>query len=100
MELCASAHFLAGAWIAKCWMEYVRASWIDTNDFSLLVVEAYADRDEFLPEGVHLDWLSLFEWRHRCLVVTHSLGHSRLPQSWSVVTLLISALSWEPGPGC
>lgn len=42
--------------------------------FSLLVNDANADNDGYLPSTVYLDWLSSFEWRHSGLIVTHSFG--------------------------
>lgn len=54
MKLYPFAHFLHDAWLSKCWMDYDLAPWFDANDFSLPVVEAYADPDGYLLQSVHI----------------------------------------------
>lgn len=79
MELYPPTRFLDDKWIGKRWATYGRLPFFDANDFSLSVEEANVDPDKFLLGGIHLDWLSSFEWRYRGLNVTHSLGPSQLP---------------------
>lgn len=62
-------------------MDYGRAPWLGANAFCSADNEAYVDTGGYIFRTVHLNWLSSFEWQHRCVIMTNCLGFTYYPTS-------------------